>query len=596
MSTSTAPTLTNVVTGSTKLTLYFSPPANNGGETITNYKYTLNNGVTFTTANVKISPITVTGLRNGTLYQVALKAVNASGDSPLSNTILATPAALPSAPSITSLVAANSQLTINFQSGSNGGAEIVNYKYSTDGGTTYILADTANSPIVVTGLTNGNTYVVKLKAITAVGEGPAATSTIRLPTSPTKPAIKTIAGGDGKLMVTFSAPNDNGGLPIISYKYSVNNGPYVDWTGRLGVALVNPITITGLDNGVNYSIKLKAVNGFGVGEESVAVAAKPFGLPSYPTIYSIGDVNDTTVIDWQNPVNNGGSPVTKVKYSTNGGASWKDAPPSVAGQGKITIVPRIQINSPIVLRAVNAAGDGTISPVWHYPGFSNPEPPTITKITDSTNSISVAFSAPKNIGGSAIQEYRYAIEYCTISQVQLSEFQWQLQPVWDYNDSYITTNSLNPLKSPFVITKPANKVGHVYRIKMKSVNGAGGILATSDIYSIMYGPGVTAPDAPVLKFLSYDNLGRVNIQFNNPANTGGMPINNYYYCIQNATTGGWDNEDWYPINILNPQYPTNTLIVPRSPWGPPAHIHRVRIKAANAVGNSVASNALIIAY
>jgi hypothetical protein len=59
---------------------------------VTNYKYSLNNGSTFTLLNPPsiVSPITITGLLQNTTYQVVLQAINANGNSENSNTLTVT--------------------------------------------------------------------------------------------------------------------------------------------------------------------------------------------------------------------------------------------------------------------------------------------------------------------------------------------------------------------------------------------------------------------------------------------------------------------------------------------------------------------------
>jgi hypothetical protein len=63
--------------------LEFTPPVYNGGSEITGYKYILNNSIT--TIGMVSSPYTITGLTNGTDYEVKLIASNATGESLESN-------------------------------------------------------------------------------------------------------------------------------------------------------------------------------------------------------------------------------------------------------------------------------------------------------------------------------------------------------------------------------------------------------------------------------------------------------------------------------------------------------------------------------
>jgi uncharacterized protein (TIGR03437 family) len=66
--------------GNGSATVTFSPPAGNGGVAITGYVVTCNPGAL--TVNAASSPITVTGLANGTSYTCTVAAINAAGQGP----------------------------------------------------------------------------------------------------------------------------------------------------------------------------------------------------------------------------------------------------------------------------------------------------------------------------------------------------------------------------------------------------------------------------------------------------------------------------------------------------------------------------------
>ena len=51
-----------------------------------------------------------------------------------------------------------------------GGAAITDYEYQLDGGT-WTTASTTSSPVVITGLTNGTSYSIKLRAVNSAGNG-----------------------------------------------------------------------------------------------------------------------------------------------------------------------------------------------------------------------------------------------------------------------------------------------------------------------------------------------------------------------------------------------------------------------------------------
>jgi hypothetical protein len=100
-----APVLGSSVPGNNQVTVYFNPPASDGGLPITGYTATCNPGAVLATSTS--SPITVTGLQNDTGYSCAVRAVNAAGTSAPSANVNATP----SASSILTLLGVQSRKT-----------------------------------------------------------------------------------------------------------------------------------------------------------------------------------------------------------------------------------------------------------------------------------------------------------------------------------------------------------------------------------------------------------------------------------------------------------------------------------------------------
>ena len=80
-----APTIGTATRGDASATLTFTAGAT-GGKSITNYKYSID-GTTYTAFSPAqtTSPLTISGLTNGTSYSFYLKAVNANGDSTASS-------------------------------------------------------------------------------------------------------------------------------------------------------------------------------------------------------------------------------------------------------------------------------------------------------------------------------------------------------------------------------------------------------------------------------------------------------------------------------------------------------------------------------
>ncbi|MFM1818696.1 MAG: hypothetical protein RIS61_294 [Actinomycetota bacterium] len=90
-------------------------------------------------------------------------------------------------------------------------------------------------------------------------------------TTPSAPSSLTATAGNGEATVSFTAGSD-GGSAITNYKYSTDGTTFTSFSPA---QTTSPITITGLTNGTNYSIYLKAVNSVGDGTASSAVSVTP---------------------------------------------------------------------------------------------------------------------------------------------------------------------------------------------------------------------------------------------------------------------------------------------------------------------------------
>jgi hypothetical protein len=147
-----APTITSITPSSGTLSVAFTAGATNGSA-ITNYQYSTNNGVNWTTRSpvATTSPISITGLSNGTAYNVRIRAVNAAGSGESSTAVSATPSAV--------VISGDATLTTTYGSAASTGT------YSSTGGTgpyTYTLSATPSGVSISGG-------VVTASASTAAG-------------------------------------------------------------------------------------------------------------------------------------------------------------------------------------------------------------------------------------------------------------------------------------------------------------------------------------------------------------------------------------------------------------------------------------------
>jgi hypothetical protein len=176
---------------SAKLT--WTAPVSNGGSAITGYnvyKGTVATGESGTPVNsaplaASATTYTVTGLKNEQGYYFTVKAINALGLGAPSNEASAVPQAtayVPGAPGSVKAVGGTAKVTVSWAAPSwNGGSAITGYnvyKGTTPGGESGTpvnatpLAATVKT-FAVTGLTGGKVYYLTVRAINAVGTGPA---------------------------------------------------------------------------------------------------------------------------------------------------------------------------------------------------------------------------------------------------------------------------------------------------------------------------------------------------------------------------------------------------------------------------------------
>jgi hypothetical protein len=133
---------------------------------------------------------------------------------------------------------------------------------------------TMSYTVRVPDLINGFSYTIHIRALTTTNVYTETVSLSVVPsTVPSAPTELSATAGDGSITVSFT-PGMDGGLDIAKYKYTLNGEKaYRDCNPPV---TTSPILISGLTNGTEYSIQLKAVNSNGDGHESEPITRTPF--------------------------------------------------------------------------------------------------------------------------------------------------------------------------------------------------------------------------------------------------------------------------------------------------------------------------------
>jgi hypothetical protein len=630
-----APTISSVVSGNQQAVLNVST-SNNGGGAITGYKYAFSYAGPYTSFAVNPSggttaatAYTITGLLNGTAYSLYVKATNGAGDSPVTTFGPFTPPKLvPNSPVITSVVPGNTSIKVIFTAPYNGGSVITGYKYILNNSISDAAAVTAtvvDSSFVITGLTNGTTYTVKMQAVNAIGTSVSSgvSSAVVPKTVPSAPTISSVTAGNQQLLVAFIAPVSTGGAEITKYNYRLNGGSPVALSN-----FTSPFTITGLTNGISYTLTMSSVTIAGESALSVASAAViPATVPSAPIIQSIVAGNQSITVNFT--VDNGGRPLTLLEYSLNDASNVSVTPTS----------------SPLVINGLTNGTDYRVqlqvssqngtSSMSEYSEYVTPKTvpsaPSIDSIEAGNRYIEFAFSPPLDDGSSPITGYKYSINGSVFSAIGLVQSPYRINQNINNGTSYsvrliatntvgdsavsVVSNSVVPCKVPeppsIVSVQNADKqvtiqlspgnnggseilsyaysvgdasaviitslssplvfdnldIGTVYNFQIRATNLVGDSIAITANFT-----GMSVPDAPVIMSATAGNK-MIILEFS-PPNANSSLITGYKYSISEGT--------YLPANLVDSTHISITGLSANTEYN-------VKLVAVNVIGQSIDS-------
>ncbi len=488
---------------------------------------------------------TIDGLDNGVQYKIQVRGRNKYGELPSDWSRwkpfaccwqYGTPQTTPDTPSIGSVTPGDRVLTVSWSApAEDGGRNITAYDLR------YIRSDaadksdddwTVNDSIwtsgalryALSGLTNGVQYDVQVRAVNAAGDGPWSPTRTGTPlTRPGAPSIDSVTPGDETLAVAWSAPASDGGRGITSYdlRYIRSDAPSkadANWTVRDGIWTSGALryTLSGLTNGVDYDVQVRAANAVGNGAWSGAGAGKPLTTPSAPTIDSVTPGDETLAVAWSAPADTGGSAITgyDLRYIRSDAAdksddNWTERD-GVWSSGSLQYTLSGLTNGvgyDLQVRAVNEAGDGRWSGSISGTPQTIPAAPTIDSVTPGDEALAIAWSAPADTGGSTVEGYdaRYI----------RSDAADKADANWSERDGIWTSGALE-----FALSSLTNGVR--YDVQLRAVTGAG----NGPWSATASATPQTAPDAPTINLITVGD-GALAVSWSAPTDNGGSSITSY---------------------------------------------------------------------
>jgi len=407
-------------------------------------------------------------------------------------------ATAPQVPRSVAATPGNAQLTVTWTApASDGGTPVRGYTVTTTpGGNTLEVGPNVRSA-TVTGLANGTSYTVAVRAVNSVGSSPTGSAQATPRTVPGKPASATASPGNAQATVSWTAPASDGGSPVTGYTVTANPG------GKTVAASASArtATITGLTNGAAYTFTVTATNAAGTGPgvtTNQVTPQAPATAPSVPlNVTASAGAGHATAI-WAAPASDGGTPVTGYTVTASpGGKSL-----TVGGSARSATITGLTNGTTYTLSVVakNAVGtspSGVSNPVTPRSVVTVPDAPRSVTASPGNAQATVSWTAPASDGGTPVTGYTVTAS--------------------PGGKSVTVGGSARSA----TITGLTN--GASYTFAVKAVNAAGSSPAATST-----GPVTprTVPGAPTsLAFTPGD--GKVTISWAVPSSDGGSPITGY---------------------------------------------------------------------
>ncbi|XP_037382641.1 myomesin-2 [Talpa occidentalis] len=265
---------------------------------------------------------------------------------------------------------------------------------------------------VVHGLTPGEQYIFRVKAVNAVGssENSQESEPIRVQaplTVPSPPYGITLLSCDGQSMTLgWKVPKFSGGAAILGYYLDQREALQDRWH-EVNPAPVSEciLTVGGLAEGSQYEFRIAAANMAGIGqpsEPSEAFRCEAWTAPEPGPAYDLTfcEVRDSSlVLLWKAPIYAGSSPVSGyfVDYKEEGSGEWLTATPAPTASRYLKVSDLRQGGTYVFrVRAVNASGEGRPSDTSE-PVLVEARPGTkeISAGVDEEGNIFLAFDCPE---------------------------------------------------------------------------------------------------------------------------------------------------------------------------------------------------------
>ena len=434
------PTLFNATTGPGlgQLNVSWVPSANNGGNAVDGFNITYvgltaagGSGFRYVSPVVTPYALQLSGLVPGEFYTLTIQAHNSLGFSTGAvsgeNSLVAQAGGPPCPPLNVLVTPGDKYLEVTWNAPTcDGGLAIKMYWIWTASAsgpnaiTSVLFGSNVARTVNLTGLVNGVAYTVYATAANVAANSTAAVgspNTVSPLSAPSAPILTGTSVLDGALLLLLSPPVDLGGRTLAGYTCFMNSSAFAptSWLATpIPFGPTGPFQVSGLTNGLNYSVACYASNSAGLtGPFSRVVFGAPAQVPGPPTNAvavsgpALGQIN----VSWVGPLSSGGSPLTSFIVSWKDSAGGRNGSVVVSPSSNWQVLSLVSnITYTISIQAVNAQGASAITPgigthVVSAIAAAVPCPPLNPAAIRGNASLIVSWDTPLCNGGMAITGY-----------------------------------------------------------------------------------------------------------------------------------------------------------------------------------------------
>ncbi|MEA3557862.1 MAG: fibronectin type III domain-containing protein, partial [Candidatus Thermoplasmatota archaeon] len=468
------------------------------------------------------------GLTNGVAYYFRVTASNSNGEGPLSDPISATPGTDPLSVNQIKASPLLYSIRLNWQFPESGGRDIETFRIyrGTSISSMHSHMDitpdisTSEQEILDEELQYGTTYFYAVSSVNSMGESILSPIVSATPFgAPSAPKIRDIEIGLNEFSISWSAPLDNGKLPILGYRFYYKEADETEWDMVELEELM--IRIPNKKAGDVFQIKVTAFNQLAEGFDSEIINIELGTEPEKMDAPTILGADSSCTLTWTEPEDNGHPILNYIIYMIDEKGipqRWETMP---AEENSFTAEDLLNgIEYTFKISAVNKMGEGPMSDQVSITPMTIPNEPGELYIEDSGDEfIIIKWTIPASNGGSEITEFNL-YRGTTIGMGQ-------------------SIGSVSGDVFEFIDHEVEN--GRTYHYLVSAVN----ILGEGPTSNLVSATPLGTPSTPMELKMSA-TTDTISIEWGKPVNNGGTPILGY------VLYKGQNEDDMTVLNYLGP--------------------------------------------